>query len=357
MTAPNGPAETRAAPGTAGAEPASLPSERLVEAYRLMVLARALDQRMWILQRQGKIPFVITGQGHEAAQVGAALALRAGRDVVLPYYRDIALVLALGMTPRELMLSAFARAADPSSGGRQMPNHFSSRGLRILTGSSPVGTQIPHAAGAALALRLRGEDGVVFVSFGEGATSQGDFHEGVNFAAIHRLPVVFFCENNGWAISVPQEKQMAVPRVADRASAYGIAGVSVDGQDPVSVHHAVAEGVRRARAGQGPTLVEARTVRLVPHSSDDDERVYREPGEIETSRRLDPLPRFRQRLVESGLWDEASERRLQDEAEAVVDDAAEFAERASPPDPVSVTRHVFAERREAHGAGGRGRGA
>ncbi|MBE3599612.1 MAG: thiamine pyrophosphate-dependent dehydrogenase E1 component subunit alpha [Limnochordaceae bacterium] len=332
----------RSPAATADPDLALLEPEKLVEAYRLMVLARALDERMWILQRQGKVPFVITGQGQEAAQVGAALALRAGHDIVLPYYRDIALVLALGMSPRELMLSAFARAADPNSGGRQMPNHFSSRKLRILTGSSPVGTQIPHAAGAALASRLRGEDSVVLVSFGEGASSEGDFHEGVNFAAIHRLPVVFFCENNGWAISVPSRRQMSVEGVARRAAGYGIAGVAVDGQDLLAVYRAVAEAAERGRRGEGPTIVEALTYRFVPHSSDDDDRIYRSADEMAEMRRRDPIPAFRERLEAAGLWDGAREERLRQEVAATVDDAADHAERSPQPDPATVMRHVFA---------------
>lgn len=319
-------------------------SARLLAMYRIMVLSRALDERMWIVQRQGKVPFVITAQGQEAAQVGAAMALRPGHDVVLPYYRDMTLMLALGMTPKELMLNVFSRAEDPNSGGRQMPAHFSLPRLRVLTGSSPVGTQIPHAAGAALASRLRGEDSVTFCSFGEGATSTGDFHEGVNFAAVLRLPVVFFCQNNRYAISVPQRRQMAVESVAARAAAYGIPGVSVDGQDPVAVFQAVSEAVERARAGGGPTLVEALTYRYVPHTSDDDDRLYRSPSEVEESRRRDPIPLMRQRLVEAGLWDDEQERALQEEVARTVDEATAYAEQAPPPDPATVTRHVFAER-------------
>ncbi|MEW6048370.1 MAG: thiamine pyrophosphate-dependent dehydrogenase E1 component subunit alpha [Bacillota bacterium] len=311
--------------------------------YRFMVLSRALDERMWIIQRQGKVPFVITAHGQEAAQVGAAMALRPGQDVIVPYYRDMALMLTLGMTPRELMLNVFSRAEDPNGGGRQMPAHFSLPRLRVLTGSSPVGTQIPHAAGAALASRLRGEDSVTFCSFGEGATSTGDFHEGVNFAAVLKLPVIFFCENNQYAISVPVRRQMAVESAAQRAAGYGIEGRSVDGQDPVPVYLAVSEAAERARAGRGPTLIEVRTYRFVPHTSDDDDRTYRTRSEVEEFRQKDPIPLMRRRLEEAGLWDEQREKALRDEVAAIVDDAADYAERAPRPDPASVMRHVYAD--------------
>lgn len=318
-------------------------AEKLLKMYRIMVLSRALDERIWIIQRQGKVPFVITAHGQEAAQVGAAMALRPGHDVILPYYRDMTLMLALGMTPRELMLNVFSRAEDPNGGGRQMPAHFSLPRLRVLTGSSPVGTQIPHAAGAALASRLRGEDSVTFCSFGEGATSTGDFHEGVNLAAVLKLPVVFFCQNNLYAISVPMRRQMAVESVARRAAAYGIEGKSVDGQDPVEVYLAVSEAMERARSGGGPTLVEARTYRYVPHTSDDDDRTYRSRSEVDELRQKDPIPLMRRRLTEAGLWDDAREQALRDEVARIVDDAADYAERAPLPDPATVMRHLFAE--------------
>ncbi|HEY8487134.1 MAG TPA: thiamine pyrophosphate-dependent dehydrogenase E1 component subunit alpha [Limnochordales bacterium] len=315
----------------------------LLRMYETMALARALDERIWIAQRQGKVPFVVTCQGQEACQVGAAFALRPGVDVVLPYYRDMALVLALGMTPREIMLNAFSRAEDPNSAGRQMPGHYSLPRLRIITGSSPVGTQVPHAAGVALASRLRGEEAVAFCSFGEGATSTGDFHEGVNFAAVFKLPVIFFCQNNRYAISVPQRRQMAVESVAQRAAGYGIEGVSVDGQNPLAVYRAVARAVEKARSGGGPTLIEARTYRFLPHTSDDDDRLYRSREEVERVRQRDPIPLFRRRLVEAGLLTEDEDRAIQARIAQVVEEAATYAEQAPLPDPSTVARHVFAE--------------
>ena len=189
----------------------------LLEMYKTMMLARKIDERMWLLNRSGKIPFVISCQGQEAAQVGAAFALNREKDYVLPYYRDVGVVLTFGMTAKELMLSAFAKAEDPNSGGRQMPGHFGKKACQIVTGSSPVTTQVPHAVGIALAGKMEGKDLVSFVTFGEGSSNQGDFHEGANFAGVHKLPVIFMCENNKYAISVPIEKQLSCDKVSDRA--------------------------------------------------------------------------------------------------------------------------------------------
>ncbi|HEY8530758.1 MAG TPA: thiamine pyrophosphate-dependent dehydrogenase E1 component subunit alpha [Limnochorda sp.] len=309
--------------------------------YETMLLARRLDERMWILNRAGQAPFVISGQGHEAAQVGAAWALDRERDWVYPYYRDVALVLVWGLTPRDLMLQLLGKAEDPSSAGRQMPNHFSCRRLRIAPQSSVVGTQIPQAAGTALASKLRGDGAVTLVTFGEGATAQGDFHEGVNFAAIHRLPVIFFCENNGYAISVPAEKELSVPDVADRALAYDIPGVTVDGNDVFEVYRAVREAVERARAGQGPSLIEAKTYRFLPHSSDDDDTLYRSREEVEAWRERDPLPRLAAYLKAEGLAGEADFQAWEERVRRVVDDATEYAQAAPYPRPEHLLDHVY----------------
>jgi 2-oxoisovalerate dehydrogenase E1 component alpha subunit len=328
--------------GTAepGAEP---PAATLREMFRFMVLARALDERMWLLNRAGKAPFVISCQGHEAAQVGAAFALDRGKDFTLPYYRGLGTVLVMGMTPTEVMLALFARAADPNSGGRQMPAHYSSRRLKIITQSSPVGTQIAHAAGVGLAEKIKGGDAVVWTSFGEGTTSQGDFHEGINLAAVHRLPVIFQCENNEYAISVPQQQQMAIASVADRGPAYGIPGISVDGTDVLSVYEVTRRAVERARRGDGPTLLEARVVRLTAHSSDDNDRTYRSPRELKSMRHQDPIARFAAYLHEHELLSEADERELRAEVAAEVEAASAAAEAAPLPEPESLLTHVYAE--------------
>jgi 2-oxoisovalerate dehydrogenase E1 component alpha subunit len=321
---------------------AELSAATLREMYRYMALARALDERMWLLNRAGKAPFVISCQGHEAAQVGAAFALTRDKDFTLPYYRGLATVLVMGMTPTEVMLALFARAADPNSGGRQMPAHYSCRRLKIITQSSPVGTQIAHASGVGLAERIKGGDAVVWTSFGEGTTSQGDFHEGINLAGVHHLPVIFQCENNEYAISVPQRQQMAVSSVADRASAYGIPGISVDGTDVLAVYEVTRRAVERARRGNGPTLIEARVVRLTAHSSDDNDRTYRSQRELKSMRLSDPVARFAAYLHEHAIMSEAEERDLRAELAAEVEAATTAAEQAPLPEPETLHDHVYA---------------
>jgi len=316
---------------------------RLIEMFRLMVTARSLDERMWQLNRQGKAPFVISCQGHEAAQVGAALALRPKHDWVAPYYRDLGLVLALGMTPREVMLGLLAKADDPSSGGRQMPAHYSHRALNIISHSSPTGTQVPHAVGVAMAAQMRGDDVVTWTSFGEGTSSQGDVHEAMNLAGVMKLPVIFFCENNGYAISVPQRKQMGVENVADRAQGYGFPGVTVDGTNVLEVYEASLAAVERARRGDGPTLIEAKCVRLTAHSSDDNDRTYRTPDDIKAMKTRDPIASFEAYLRAEEILDDAKIAAIRDEVKATVNDATTFAEKAPLPDPSTVTRYVYAE--------------
>ena len=241
-----------------------LSDDQVLKMYETMLLARRIDERMWLLNRAGKIPFVISCQGQEAAQIGAAFALNRDTDYVLPYYRDLGVVLGFGMTTKEIFLSSYAKAEDPNSGGRQMPGHFGQKKNRIVTGSSPVTTQVPHAVGIALAAKMEKKNLVTFVTFGEGSSNQGDFHEGANFAGVHKLPVIFMCENNQYAISVPIEKQLACVRVSDRAIGYGMPGVTVDGNDPIAVYQAVKEAADRARRGEGPTLVETRIVSTYP---------------------------------------------------------------------------------------------
>jgi len=320
-----------------------LSDEVALRMYEVMRLARAIDERMWLINRQGRAPFVISCQGQEAAQVGSAAALRPGHDWVAPYYRDAGVVLYLGMTARDQMLAFFAKREDPNSGGRQMPGHYGARRLKILSGGSPVGTQVLHAAGIALASKIRKEDAVTVVYFGEGASSQGDCHEGMNFAGIHRLPVIFLCENNGYAISVPQRKQMAIENLADRAAGYGFPGVVVDGNDVLAVYEATRTAVDRARRGDGPTLIEAKTYRLTAHSSDDDDRRYRQTDEVALWRQKDPIQQYAAYLRGSGLLTPQLEQEVSARVEQAVDDATEYAEQAPDPTPDDLTRHVFAD--------------
>nr|MDH3077446.1 thiamine pyrophosphate-dependent dehydrogenase E1 component subunit alpha [Bacillus velezensis]MDH3093498.1 thiamine pyrophosphate-dependent dehydrogenase E1 component subunit alpha [Bacillus velezensis]MDH3099087.1 thiamine pyrophosphate-dependent dehydrogenase E1 component subunit alpha [Bacillus velezensis]WGD99501.1 thiamine pyrophosphate-dependent dehydrogenase E1 component subunit alpha [Bacillus velezensis] len=320
-----------------------LSDEEAVEMYRTMLLARKIDERMWLLNRSGKIPFVVSCQGQEAAQVGAAYALNRDTDYVLPYYRDIGVVLAFGMTAKDLMMSGFAKAADPNSGGRQMPGHFGQKENRIVTGSSPVTTQVPHAVGIALAGRMDKKDIVSFVTFGEGSSNQGDFHEGANFAAVYKLPVIFMCENNKYAISVPYDKQVACEKISDRAAGYGMPGVTVDGNDLLEVYRAVKEARERASKGEGPTLIETVSYRLTPHSSDDDDSGYREREEVEEAKKQDPLLLYKAYLQEAGLLGEEEEKTMLDDIMAIVNEATDEAEKAPYASPESTLDHVYAK--------------
>src|SRR5438067_10998889 len=306
-----------------------------------MLLARAVDEREWILNRQGREAFHISCQGHEGSGVGSAFALNRETDGMIPYYRSLAAVLAFGMTPHQVFLSALAKASDPTSGGRQMPAHY---GLtpRILTRGSPVSTQIPQATSAALASKSRGDGGVSIVYFGDGASSKGDFHEGLNFAAIHKLPAIFVCENNHYAISVPSSKQMAVRSVADRAVGYGMFGASIDGTDPLAVYRSVKLAVDRARAGEGPTLIESNVVRLTPHSSDDDDRRYRPDSDREEARHKDPIDVFGRYLRSHQLLDERLEAAVRERVVKTVAEALEQAEAAAEPSPETAFDHVYA---------------
>ena len=315
----------------------------LVAMYRVVALARAVDERMWILNRAGRAPFVISGQGHEGAQVGLAWPLRSGHDWIAPYYRSIATCLAFGMTARDLMLAQYAKAVDPSSGGRQMPGHYGSPEHHIVSVSSPVATQILHAVGIALAAKTRKLDQVAVAIMGEGSSNQGDVHEALNFAAIHRLPFVFIVENNGYAISVPAAKELSVKDVAVRASGYGMPGAIVDGTDVLACYAAGREAVDRARSGGGPTLIEAKVTRLTAHSSDDQQTKYRTDEELAEGRAHDPLPIFRDQLRDAGVLNDEIEAAMRTEIDALVEDATEHAEREPDPDPFTGVDHVYAE--------------
>lgn len=324
-------------------EELGLSNEKVLEMYETMLLARKIDERMWLLNRSGKIPFVISCQGQEAAQVGAAFALDTGKDYALPYYRDMGVVLTFGMTAQELMLSGFAKAEDPNSGGRQMPGHFGQKKNRIVTGSSPVTTQVPHAVGLALAGKMEKKDLVTFVTFGEGSSNQGDFHEGANFAGVHKLPVIFMCENNKYAISVPIEKQLACEKVSDRAIGYGMPGITVDGNDPIEVYKVVKEAADRGRRGEGPTLIETVSYRLTPHSSDDDDRSYRSPDEVAKAKTNDPIITFGAYLKETGVMDDELEKAINDRVMKQVNEATDYAEAAPYAEPESAMKYVYAE--------------
>lgn len=311
----------------------------LIALYRDMLFARKLDERMWALNRQGRVPFVVSVSGHEATQVGAAAAIDPTKDWSLPYYRDTAYALSIGMSAEDLFSGVFSKASDPSSGGRQMPSHWSEPDLKIFTQSSVIGVQYPHACGIAYELKRTGSDGVVFVDGGEGSTSEGDWHEGMNFAGIHKLPIVFLVQNNLYAISVPAASEIA-GQVADRAAGYGMPGVVVDGNNVLAVYGAMSAAVERARAGEGPSLIEAKTYRYYAHTSDDDDKLYRSREEVELWRRKDPIPNFRQYLVEHRILSDKLEREIDAEVTETIAAAVKATE--SSPDPTDPLSHVYA---------------
>jgi len=324
-------------------ERTGLNADRLLAMYRMMVVTRQLDERMILLHRMSKVPFVVSGIGQEAAQIGAAFAFDPKVDYAFPYYRDYGFVLAFGQTPTDILLHSFAKADDPNSGGRQMVGHFGGKRFHIVSQSSPTGSQVPQAAGLAYAAKLRGEPAVVYVSFGEGASSQGDCHEGMNFAGIHQLPVVFICMNNQYALSTPVSLQVAGGSIAERAAGYGFPGVTVDGTDPIAMYEATRTAVERARRGEGPTLIEAKMYRLKAHSGDDDHLRYRKQEEVDEASTRDPLPMFRDALLHENLLTLEQDAILQAEVAELIQEATEAADRAPNPRPEDALLHVYAQ--------------
>ncbi|MEX0699527.1 MAG: thiamine pyrophosphate-dependent enzyme [Acidimicrobiia bacterium] len=315
-----------------------LSDQQMIEMYRLMLLARRVDDRMFALNRQGRVPFVVGSSGHEAVQVASVLALDPERDWLMPYYRDMGVALAWGIPLEDIFLAVFARKADPFSGGRQLPNHWSDPSRRVFTQSSCIGTQYPHAAGIARALQLDEQPGVVVVYGGEGSTSEGDWHEAMNLAGIYKLPLVFIIENNHYAISVPSSFEVA-GSICQRAEGYGMVGHLVDGNDPLLVYRTVQVAVDRARQGLGASLIEAETYRYYAHTSDDDDRLYRSREEVEEWRRHDPVVTLKQYLIEERLLSAAEESEIDRLVAAAVAAAVEKGEQSPPPDdPYS---HVY----------------
>jgi 2-oxoisovalerate dehydrogenase E1 component alpha subunit len=306
--------------------------------YRAMLLARAVDERMWLMQRAGKIAFIISGQGHEGAQVGTSWPMRRGQDWMAPFYRSIASAMTFGMGAEDIITAHLAKADDVSSGGRQMPGHYGGARYNIVSLSSPVGTQVLHAVGIAMGAWVRGDDVVTMTQFGEGTSNQGEIHEAMNFAGVHRLPVIFVCENNGYAISVPLDRQVAGGSVAARAAGYGMPGVVVDGGDVLACYAAAKEAHERARRGEGPTLIEARVVRLTSHSSDDDQRRYRDPTEVEHLKELDPIPMFAAELHATGTLTDEIDEAIKAEVKAEINEATKRAE--ARPEPTSDDAHA-----------------
>jgi 2-oxoisovalerate dehydrogenase E1 component len=341
-----------------------LTRKQLIQIYRTMFLSRRLDDREILLKRQQKIFFQISGAGHEAVLVAAGLALKPGHDWFYPYYRDRALCLTLGVTPQDMLLQALGCADDPASGGRQMPSHWGSRKLNIVTQSSPTGTQFLQAVGCAEAGRYfarhpdaaqkapgdyRGfkdvvfhGDEVVYVSSGEGSTSEGEFWEAINSASNLKLPVLFLIEDNEYAISVPVEVQTAGGNISRLVANFpNCHFAEIDGTDPVASYAALSQAVEHVRAGNGPAFVHAHVIRPYSHSLSDDERLYRPEPERQEEARRDPLTRLQMFLVREGILDEEGVNQLEKEVEEEVHEAAERALAAPPPSADSITRYVY----------------
>lgn len=322
----------------------TLSKDQHLRAYRSMLIARRIDEKQLILLKQGKCFFHIGGSGHEAAQVAAASALRPGHDWFFPYYRDIGFSLHLGLTPEEVFLAALHRAEDPMTGARQMPSHFGKKELRIITQSSPTGTQYLQAVGVGLAAKKENGGEVVYVSGGEGSTSEGEFFEAVNWAAREAVPVIFFIQDNRFAISVPVTQQTAGASIYEATKGFkGLERVQVDGTNFIETYDAISRASERARKGEGPTLIVADVVRLLPHSSSDDHAKYRTKDDIERDKAKDPLPKMANFLIEQGYLTDTETTEMKEEVKRLVDAAADWAESRPLPDASTVSAHVYGE--------------
>ena len=323
----------------ASALPGNLSADDLADFYRRMIFCRTIDERIWALNRQGKVPIAASSQGHEAAQLGSLLAAEKDGDCFLfPYYRDLALKFAAGLTAEEVMRSFMGKAGDPYSNGRQFPLQGADLPNNIIQISNVVAAGLTQSVGYAMACKMRGENTVVLVYFGDGASSQGETHEAMNFASIHNLPVVFICENNRYAISVPQRKQMSIEEVASRAASYGFPGFAIDGMDFIGCYEATREAISHAR-NEGPVLLEMKVERFMSHTTDDDDRRYRPAEEVEQARLRDPIVSLGNLLVENGILTQEQLDATASEALDAVDAATDAADVANPPD-VSTLHHM-----------------
>jgi 2-oxoisovalerate dehydrogenase E1 component alpha subunit len=325
--------------------PNGLNVEDLVDIYANMILIRTLDERIWAMNRQGKAAIVASSQGHEAAQMASVWALRhhAKDYFCFTYYRDLAVTVSQGLTPTEVLLGFLAKEGEPMSGARQFPQHGAIPDRKVINISNVVATHIPQAVGWALAAKMRGEPTVVAAYMGDGATSQGEVHEAMNFASVMKLPVVFIVENNKYAISIPQHRQMNIRKISSRAVGYGMPGVTVDGTDVLASYAACAQAVGRAARGDGPSIVELDVERYLPHTSDDDDSVYRNKAEIDEARKRDPLAKMKELLERAGLMTDERDAELHDAARREIDAATDVAEAAPFPSADDVFERVFEE--------------
>jgi pyruvate dehydrogenase E1 component alpha subunit len=313
----------------------------LLRMYETMVQVRVFDTKMLTLQRQGRIGFYLAGMGQEADQVGAAYALEPD-DWMFPHYRDPAAALVRGVPIEAMVHQCFGNAKDPVK-GRQMPVHYSFRDQNFFSISSPLTTQVVHAVGTAHAIKYRGDKKVALTTFGDGSSSEGDFHVAMNWAGVYKLPVVFVLENNQYAISVPLRFQTASETFAQKAAAYGFEGVRVDGNDVLAVYKAVKTAVDKARAGKGPTLVECVTARISSHSSSDDNTRYCPPEFFEEWKKKDPIDRFERYLRGLGLLDDKKVKEIQERSTAAVEAAVKAAEAVGPPAVDTIVGDVYEE--------------
>ena len=315
--------------------PKGLKNADLVDYYSRMVQARSLDERIWALNRQGKVPIAASSQGHEATQLGSLLAAEKDGDCFLfPYYRDLALKVAAGLTPVQTMMSFMGKAGDPYSNARQFPLQGADLSNNIIQISNVVAAGLTQSVGYALGARMAGEKTVVFSYFGDGATSQGELHEAMNFASIHKLPVIFICENNRYAISTPQRSQMMVEEIASRAASYGFPGFTVDGMDLIQCYEATREAITHARS-QGPVLLEMLVERFMSHTTDDDDRRYRPEGEVEKARERDPVVSLANLLINESILTQKEIDSIDSNALKATDEATDLADASSQP-PESV---------------------
>ena len=332
--------------GTAVAEssaafPGDVTPDDLADYYRRMVFCRTIDERIWALNRQGKVPIAASSQGHEGAQLGSLLAAeKDGNCFLFPYYRDLALKYAAGLTAEQVMRSFMGKAGDPYSNGRQFPLQGADLPNNIIQISNVVAAGLTQSVGYAMACKMRGEPTVTLVYFGDGASSQGETHEAMNFAGIHKLPVVFICENNRYAISVPQRKQMGIEEVSSRAASYGFPGFTIDGMDFLACYEATREAINTARS-QGPVLLEMKVERFMSHTTDDDDRRYRPPEEVEQARLRDPIVTLGNLLLEQGILTQEQLDDIASSALDVVDAATDAADDASPPDVSTLHYMVY----------------
>jgi 2-oxoisovalerate dehydrogenase E1 component alpha subunit len=319
-----------------------LPEEILLHLYTDLLAARLLDERYFKLRRMGKTSFVPPALGHEGAQIAVARAMKPKHDWLFPYYRDHCMVQALGVPTKEILAQAMGSSLDLNR-ARQMPGHPSSKNFNVFTPASAIASHIPPAVGVAISMKLRGTGQVAVVSFGDGATSEGDFHAAINFAGVQGAPIVFVCQNNRLAISVDYHKQTASETIAIKAKAYGMPGYFVDGMDVIASYYVMRETVERARSGVGPALVEMQVYRFKAHSSDDDDSRYRSPEDVALWQKRDPLLRMQRYLKKRGLWSDKDEKETRERLEADLLEAVDEIEAAASVPTSWMFEDVFAE--------------